>query len=101
MRPFDCPHDGVTRHRRALRLLVAAGASLTLPWPAAGTAAFAATSAGGSRSGMSRSAERYANGILLPTKQWIKPIGTRVLLDQRRPPAVLVASAPTASTWPP
>ena len=39
----------------------------------------------------------YANGILLPTNQWISPLGTRILDNSAR----LVSStiSPTASTW--
>jgi YVTN family beta-propeller protein len=67
-------------HRRALRLLVAAGASLAL-LAGAGGVALAATSGGGSPFGDEQVGGTYANGILLPTQQWIKPIGTRVLVD--------------------
>jgi YVTN family beta-propeller protein len=70
-------------HRRALRLLVAVSASLTL-LAGAGGVAVAATSGGGgggSPFGDEQVGGTYANGILLPTKQWIKPIGTRVLTD--------------------
>ena len=76
-------------HRRALRLLIAAGASLTLltgpallPWPRLRVRRipFGDEQVGGT----------YANGILLPTQQWIKPIGTSGPDRQRRPPAVLV-----------
>jgi YVTN family beta-propeller protein len=69
-------------HRRALRLLVAVSASLTLLAGAGGIAA-AATSGGGGGSpfGDEQVGGTYANGILLPTQQWIKPIGTRVLTD--------------------
>src|SRR5216684_3139259 len=65
-------------HRRALRLLTAAGASLAL-LAGVGTAALAASS--GSGFGNEQVGGTYANGILLPTQQWIKPIGTRVLVD--------------------
>ena len=86
-------------HRRALRLLVAVSASLTL-LAGAGGVAVAATSGGGGGSpfGDEQVGGTYANGILLPTQQWIKPVGTRVLTDDAaaccpRP------SAPTASSW--
>ena len=68
-------------HRRALRLLIAAGASLTL-LTGIGTVALAATSGGSSPFGDEQVGGTYANGILLATQQWIKPIGTRVLLDK-------------------
>jgi YVTN family beta-propeller protein len=68
-------------HRRALRLLIAAGASLTL-LTGLGTVALAATSGGASPFGDEQVGGTYANGILLPTQQWIKPIGTRVLVDK-------------------
>ena len=68
-------------HRRALRVLIAAGASLTL-LTGVGTALAASTSSSGSPFGNEQVGGTYANGILLPTQQWIKPIGTRVLLDK-------------------
>jgi len=67
-------------HRRALRVFTAAGASLAL-LAGLGTAALAASSSG-SGFGNEQVGGTYANGILLPTQQWIKPIGTRVLLDK-------------------
>jgi YVTN family beta-propeller protein len=67
-------------HRRALRLLTAAGASVAL-LAGLGTAALAASSSG-SPFGDEQVGGTYANGILLATQQWIKPIGTRVLLDK-------------------
>ena len=67
-------------HRRALRLLTAAGASLAL-LAGLGTAALAASSSG-SPFGNEQVGGTYANGILLATQQWIKPIGTRVLVDK-------------------
>ena len=68
----------------------------------AGGAALAATSGGGSPFGDQQVGGTYANGILLPTQQWIKPIGSRVLLTDKDGRLLLfVPSAPTASTWPP
>jgi YVTN family beta-propeller protein len=67
-------------HRRALRLLTAAGASLAL-LAGLGTAALASSSSG-SGFGDEQVGGTYANGILLATQQWIKPIGTRVLVDK-------------------
>ncbi len=68
-------------HRRALRVLIAAGASLTL-LTGVGTALAASTSSSGSPFGNEQVGGTYANGVLLPTQQWIKPIGSRVLLDK-------------------
>ena len=51
-------------------------------WPGPVALALAATSGGGSPFGDQQVGGTYANGILLPTQQWIKPIGTRVLTDK-------------------
>jgi YVTN family beta-propeller protein len=66
-------------HRRALRVLVAAGASLALATGLSAAALAAGTTSG---FGTQQVGKTYANGILLPTQAWIKPIGTRVLLDK-------------------
>ncbi|HEX3387976.1 MAG TPA: hypothetical protein VHT94_02960, partial [Streptosporangiaceae bacterium] len=66
-------------HRRALRVLVAAGASLALA-TGLSTAALAAGTTSGF--GTQQVGKTYANGILLPTQAWIKPIGTRTVLDR-------------------
>jgi YVTN family beta-propeller protein len=69
-------------HRRALRVLTAAGGSVAL-LAGLGTAALAAGSSGsGSSFGNEQVGGTYANGVLLPTQQWVKPAGTRVLVDQ-------------------
>jgi YVTN family beta-propeller protein len=72
------------QHRRTLRIFAAAGASL-LALSGIGTAA-AATGAFGQSSpfGTEQAGKTYTNGILLPTNQWIKPIGTRLLVDDGR-----------------
>ena len=36
------------------------------------------------RSATSRSARAYANGVLLPTNQWVSPLGTRIFQDNAR-----------------
>ena len=68
-------------HRRALRTTVVAGASAVLLGGIGGTA-LAASGAFSQPSpfGGEQVGQTYANGILLPTNQWIKPIGTRALL---------------------
>ena len=45
------------------------------------TAALAASSASRNPFGDEQVGQTYANGILLPTQQWIKPLGSRVLLN--------------------
>ncbi|MCW2906462.1 MAG: beta-propeller repeat protein [Actinomycetia bacterium] len=68
-------------HRRALRVLIAASASLTL-LTGLGTAALAAGGSGGF--GTSQVGTSNASGILLATNQRIKPIGSRLLVDNGR-----------------
>jgi len=53
------------------------------------TAAVAASVTGGSGFGDEHVGTTYANGMLLPTNQWVKPIGTRLLVKDGR----LVASS--------
>ena len=43
-------------------------------------------------------AQTYANGVLLPTNQWISPLGTRIL-DDNAARSCRARSARTASTW--
>jgi YVTN family beta-propeller protein len=63
-------------HRRALRAFTGAGISLAV----IGGLATAAVAAGvTSGFGNEQVGQTYANGILLPTNQWINPIGTRLL----------------------
>jgi YVTN family beta-propeller protein len=66
-------------HRRALKMAVSACTAVAL----VGAAATAAVAAG---SGFDdeQVGSTYANGILLPTNQWVKPIGTRLLVDNGR-----------------
>jgi YVTN family beta-propeller protein len=80
--PFKRLLSARWRHenRRALRVVAGAGVSLTLIAGLA-TAAFAASSASGNPFGDEHVGQTYANGILLPTNQWIKPIGSRIRLD--------------------
>ena len=81
--------------RRARALLVAAVVACV----AVVGAATAAVGALQSVQRPSRSGRRYANGVLLPTNQWISPLGNRILVDNA--PARLAArSAPTATTSP-
>jgi len=65
------------QHRRALRTFAVASSSLVL---AAGLATAAAAGSGvfnqSSPFGDEQVGQTYANGILLPTQQWIKPIQT-------------------------
>jgi YVTN family beta-propeller protein len=68
-------------HRRGLRLIAGAGTSVALV-AMIGTAALAASASGGQGFGDQRVGQTYANGVLLPTNQWVKPIGTRALLDK-------------------
>ena len=68
-------------HRRALRLLIAAASSLTL-LAGLGTAALAAAGSGGF--GDSQVGTSNADGILLATNQRVKPIGSRLLVDNGR-----------------
>ena len=70
-------------HRRALRMITGAGISLFLVSGLA-TAAAAGLSGG---FGDGQVGQTYANGILLPTNQWVKPIGTRLLVNNGRLPA--------------
>jgi YVTN family beta-propeller protein len=68
-------------HRRALRMLIAASASLAVVGGLTTTAVAASLSgSGGSPFGDEHVGSTYANGILLPTQQWIRPIGTRSVL---------------------
>jgi len=73
------------QHRRALRTVAAASASL-LALGGIGTAAAAATGAFSQSSpfGTEQVGKTYTNGILLPTNQWINPIGSRLLVDDGR-----------------
>src|SRR5450755_2675988 len=68
-------------HRRAFRAIIAAGVAVVMT---AGftTAAVAGAFAGGF--GTSQVGTSNADGILLPTNQRIKPIGTRLLIDNGR-----------------
>ena len=68
-------------HRRALRLLIAAASSLTL-LAGLGTAALAAAGTGGF--GDSQVGTSNADGILLATNQRVKPIGSRLLVNNGR-----------------
>jgi YVTN family beta-propeller protein len=62
-------------HRRALRAIAGAGISVVM----IGGLATAAVAAGvTSGFGNEQVGTTYANGILLPTNQWIKPIGSRL-----------------------
>jgi YVTN family beta-propeller protein len=73
------------QHHRALRVAaVASATALTLG--AIGTAAAAATGAFSQSNpfGTDQVGNTYTNGILLPTNQWIKPIGSRLLVDDGR-----------------
>jgi YVTN family beta-propeller protein len=72
-------------HRRTLRTFGIAAASAVLLSGIAGTAA-AASGAFSQPSpfGDEQVGQAYANGILLPTNQWIKPIGSRLLVGQGR-----------------
>jgi YVTN family beta-propeller protein len=55
----------------------------------AAVAAVAARSGGGF--GNERVGSTYANGILLPTNQWINPIGSRILVDDGRMPSSAIS----------
>ena len=72
-------------HRRAFRTIGVAGASVVL---VAGIATTAAAAGGAFRQnnpfGNEQVGQTYANGILLPGNQWIKPIGTRLLVSNGR-----------------
>ncbi|HEV2373554.1 MAG TPA: bifunctional YncE family protein/alkaline phosphatase family protein [Streptosporangiaceae bacterium] len=73
-------------HRRAIRLVTGAGTSLAV-LAMLGTAAAASGLAGGF--GDARVGTSNANGILLASNQRVKPIGTRLLVNNAR----LVSSA--------
>jgi YVTN family beta-propeller protein len=75
-------------HRRALRMIAGAGISVFLVGGLA-TAAVAAGVTGGF--GNEQVGQAYANGILLPTNQWIKPIGSRLLVDNGRLPSSAIS----------
>jgi YVTN family beta-propeller protein len=75
-------------HRRALRMFAGISSSLAIV-AALGTAAVAASATSGSGFGDEHVGTTYANGVLLPTNQWVKPIGTRLLVGDGR----LVASS--------
>ena len=72
-------------HRRALRTIGVAGASVVL---VAGIATTAAAAGGAFRQanpfGNQQVGQTYANGILLPDNQWVKPVGTRLLVNNGR-----------------
>ncbi len=76
-------------HRRVLRMIAGAGISMLL----VGGLATAAVAAGvtGRGFGDEQVGSTYANGILLPTNQWIKPIGTRLLVDNGRLPSSAIS----------
>jgi YVTN family beta-propeller protein len=75
-------------HRRALRMFAGISTSLAIV-AVLGTAAVAASLTSGSGFGDEHVGTTYANGVLLPTNQWVKPIGTRLLVNDGR----LVASS--------
>ena len=67
------------KHRRALRLVAGAGVSLAL---VSGVVTAALAQSGNLGFGNEQVGQTTPNGILLPTQQWINPIGTRaVVLD--------------------
>ncbi len=66
-------------HWRALRMIVAIGSSVAVV-AALSAAAVAASTSSGQGFGDQLVGHTYANGILLPTQQWIKPIGTRAVV---------------------
>jgi YVTN family beta-propeller protein len=68
-------------------MIIGIGSSLALVGALA-TAAVAASASGGSGFGNEHVGTTYANGVLLPTNQWVKPVGTRLLVRNGR----LVAS---------
>ena len=68
-------------HRRAVRVLTAAGVAMVMVAGFA-TAAMAGAFAGGF--GTAQVGTSNAQGILLPTNQRIKPVGTRLLIDNGR-----------------
>ncbi len=72
-------------HRRALRTI---GRRRRLRLLVAGIATTAAAASGAFRQsspfGTEQVGQTYANGILLPSNQWIKPIGTRLLVNNGR-----------------
>jgi len=68
-------------HRRVLRATAGAAISLALVAGAATAAIAASSTSNGSAFGDQQVGHTYANGILLPTQQWIKPIGSRILLN--------------------
>ena len=68
-------------HRRAFRAIIAAGVAVVM------TAGFATAAVAGAFSGgfgTSQVGTSNADGILLPTNQRIKPVGTRVLINNGR-----------------
>jgi len=72
-------------HRRALRIVAGAGTSMVLVGALTSAALAASTSSSsGSGFGDEQVGGTYANGILLPTQQWIKPAGTRLLVNDGR-----------------
>src|SRR5450755_976939 len=68
-------------HRRAVRSITAAGVAVVMM---AGFATAAAAGAFRGGFGTSQVGTANADGILLPTNQRIKPIGTRLLIDNGR-----------------
>ena len=72
------------QHRRVLRMITAAGASVLLAGGVSTAAAAVGAFGSGGPFGTEQVGSAYANGILLPTQQWIKPIGARLLVNNAR-----------------
>ena len=62
-------------HRRKLRMITAGVASVALVGGLSGVAVAATSGTFGNE----QVGKTYTNGILLPTQQWINPVGTRIL----------------------
>ena len=77
-------------HRRGIRVIAVAGVCAAVTGGLASAAVAARAPGGGSGGGsgggfgQEQVGHTYANGILLPTNQWINPIGIRILDRQGR-----------------
>ena len=84
-----------TRKRRRGRVAIAAALASCVVVVGVASAAIG----GFNPFGNQQVGQTYANGVLLPTNQWISPLGTRIL-DSTARGSSRARSARTASTWP-
>jgi len=73
-------------HRRTIRMIAGAGicAAVTGGLATAAVAGGAPGGAPGGGFGQEQVGQTYANGILLPTNQWVNPVGSRILVRDGR-----------------